>query len=58
MGGMLGGFEGSMVLFTLYQAKKKSDLMPSYQVPLNRLILIFLFFALLAGALCQTLLIY
>jgi len=58
MGGMLGGFEGSMVLLTLYQAKKKSDLVPSYEVPLNHLILIFLFFALLVGALCQTFLIY
>ncbi|MGC8651117.1 MAG: aromatic amino acid transport family protein [Minisyncoccia bacterium] len=58
MGGMLGGFEGSIVLFTLYRAKKKSDLAPSYEVPLNHLLLVFFFFALLAGALCQIFLIY
>jgi len=58
MGGMLGGFEGAMVLLILYQSKKKTDLIPAYEVPLNHFILSVLFFALLAGALCQTFLVY
>lgn len=58
MGGMLGGFEGAMVLLILYKAKKQTDLVPAYEVPLNRFILSVLFFALLAGALCQTFLVY
>lgn len=58
MGGMLGGFEGAMVLLILYKSKKQTDLIPAYEVPLNHFILSVLFFALLAGALCQTFLVY
>jgi len=58
MGGMLGGFEGAMILLILDKAKKQTDLIPAYEVPLNHFILSVLFFALLAGALCQTFLVY
>lgn len=53
LGGVLGGFEGLMVLFTLSQAKKKSDLTPSYEVPLNKIVFIIMFMALITGALLQ-----
>jgi len=58
MGGMLGGFEGAMILLILNKTKQKSDLTPAFEIPFNRFIFIVLFFALLLGAICQTFLIY
>ncbi|NMB92346.1 MAG: hypothetical protein GYA31_01845 [Parcubacteria group bacterium] len=58
MGGMLGGFEGAMILLILKKAKQKSDLIPAFEVPFNRFIFFALFFALVAGAVCQTFLAY
>lgn len=58
MGGMLGGFEGAMILLILHKAKERTDLIPAYEIPLNRFILTAFFFILLIGALCQTFLVY
>ncbi|MDD4994407.1 MAG: aromatic amino acid transport family protein [Candidatus Pacebacteria bacterium] len=57
-GGMLGGFEGIMILLVLKQAKKQSDLEPPYQVPLNTALVVVLITAFIIGALCQTFLVY
>jgi amino acid permease len=57
-GGMLGGFEGIMILLVLRKAKEKSDLMPPYQVPLNKVLIVVLIIAFVIGALCQTFLVY
>jgi tyrosine-specific transport protein len=57
-GGMLGGFEGIMILLVLKQAKKQSDLDPPYQVPLNTALVVILITAFIIGALCQTFLVY
>jgi len=57
MGGMLGGFEGTMVLLILRKAKEKPDLTPAFEVPLNNFIFVFLLVALVAGALLQTFLV-
>ena len=58
MGGMLGGFEGAMILLILAKAKQKSDLVPAFEIPFNRFIFFALFFALLIGAVCQIFLVY
>jgi amino acid permease len=58
MGGMLGGFEGAMILLILTKAKQKSDLVPAFEIPFNRFIFFALFFALLIGAVCQIFLVY
>jgi tyrosine-specific transport protein len=57
-GGMLGGFEGIMILLVLKKAKEESDLEPSYQVPLNKVLISVLIMAFVIGALCQTFLVY
>jgi len=57
-GGMLGGFEGIMILLVLRKAKKQSDLEPPYQVPLNKVLIAILITAFIIGALCQTFLVY
>jgi len=57
-GGMLGGFEGIMILLVLKKAKKQSDLEPPYQVPLNKVLIAILITAFIIGALCQTFLVY
>lgn len=56
-GGMLGGFEGIMIILVLEKAKQKGELEPPYQVPLNKLIASVLITALVIGALCQTFLV-
>ena len=58
MGGMLGGFEGAMILLILTKAKQKSDLVPAFEIPFNRFIFLALFFALLIGAVCQIFMVY
>lgn len=58
LGGMLGGFEGIMILLVLKKSKEQSDLEPSYQVPLNKIIMAVLITAFIIGALCQTFLAY
>jgi hypothetical protein len=58
IGGMLGGFEGVMILLVLRKAKEKSDLEPPYQVPLNKTLIAVLITAFIIGALCQTFLVY
>ena len=57
-GGMLGGFEGVMILLVLRKAKEKSDLEPPYKVPLNKVLIAVLITAFIVGALCQTFLVY
>ncbi|MDD5760477.1 MAG: aromatic amino acid transport family protein [Candidatus Pacebacteria bacterium] len=57
-GGMLGGFEGIMILSVLKKAKEHSDLEPPYQVPLNTVVMAILITAFIVGALCQTFLVY
>jgi len=57
-GGMLGGFEGIMILLVLKKAKKQSDLEPPYQIPLNKVLIAILITAFVIGALCQTFLVY
>lgn len=58
LGGMLGGFEGMMVLLVLQKAKKQGDLEPPYKMPLNKIFLIILILAFIIGAICQTFLVY
>jgi len=57
-GGMLGGFEGIMILLVLKKAKKQGDLEPPYEVPLNRVLMLILVIAFIFGAICQTFLAY
>jgi len=58
MGGMLGGFEGIMLVLVLRRAKEQGDSEPPYQVPLNRVLIAVFITALVIGALCQTFLVY
>lgn len=58
IGGMLGGFEGVLVVLILQKAKEKGELNPPYQMPWNKTLATFLIVALVAGALCQTFLVY
>jgi len=63
MGGMLGGFEGVMLVLVLNKSKREnnqnnnSQSLP-YSLPLNRFIFSFLITALVIGAICQTFLVY
>jgi len=57
-GGMLGGFEGVMLVLVLRKAKQQGEIEPPYQVPLNKVLIAVLMTALVIGALCQTFLIY
>lgn len=58
LGGMLGGFEGIMILLVLKKAKEQSELEPPYKMPLNKYLLAVLIVAFIIGALCQTILVY
>lgn len=58
IGGMLGGFEGVMLVLVLRKAKQQGEIEPPYQVPLNKILATILITALVIGALCQTFLIY
>ncbi len=58
LGGMLGGFEGIMILLVLKKAKEQSELEPPYKMPLNKYLLAILIVAFIIGALCQTILVY
>src|SRR5680860_299346 len=58
MGGMLGGFEGVMLIFVLRKAKQQGEIEPPYYVPLNKILVAVLVTALVIGALCQTFLVY
>ena len=58
MGGMLGGFEGIMLVLVLRRAKEQGDSEPPYQVPLNRVLIAVFITTLVIGALCQTFLVY
>jgi len=58
IGGMLGGFEGIMLVLVLRKAKQKGEIEPAYQVPLNKTLVVVLITALVIGALCQTFLVY
>ena len=57
-GGMLGGFEGIMLVLVLRKAKKQGEIEPPYQVPLNKILIVIFITALVIGALCQTFLVY
>jgi len=57
-GGMLGGFEGIMLILVLRKAKQQGDLEPPYQVPLNKVFVAIFIAVLIIGALCQTFLVY
>jgi len=57
-GGMLGGFEGIMLVLVLRKAKQQGEIEPPYQVPLNKVLIAVFIIALVIGALCQTFLIY
>ena len=57
-GGMLGGFEGIMLVLVLRKAKKQGEIKPPYQVPLNKILIVVFITALVIGALCQTFLVY
>ena len=58
MGGMLGGMEGVMLILVLRKAKQQGEIEPSYQVPLNKILVAIFITALVIGALCQTFLVY
>jgi len=57
MGGMLGGFEGVMLIFVLKKAKQQGEIEPPFQVPLNKVLIAVFITALVIGALCQTFLV-
>jgi len=57
-GGMLGGFEGIMLILVLRKAKQQGEIEPPYQVPLNKVLIAIFITALVIGALCQTFLAY
>lgn len=57
-GGMLGGFEGIMIILVLRKAKQQGEIEPPYQVSLNKVLIAVFITALVIGALCQTFLIY
>lgn len=56
LGATIGGFEGIITLMSLRKAKGKSELNPSYEINLNNFIYFGLIFALLIGALVQSIL--
>ncbi|MGB9763056.1 MAG: aromatic amino acid transport family protein [Minisyncoccia bacterium] len=55
LGATIGGLEGIIILMSLKKAKEKSDLLPNYEINLTPLLYFGLIFALLAGALIQSL---
>lgn len=58
IGGMIGGLEGIMIILILQKAKKKKEIIPPYEIPLNKLLVTVFIFALIIGAICQTFLVY
>lgn len=58
IGGMIGGLEGVMIILILQKAKERKELTPSYEIPLNKVLMAVFIVALVIGALCQTFLIY
>lgn len=58
VGGMIGGLEGVMIILILQKAKERKELTPTYEIPLNKVLIAVFIVALVIGALCQTFLIY
>lgn len=58
IGGMVGGLEGVMIILILKKAKEKKELIPPYEIPLNKVLMGVLITALIVGAICQTFLVY
>ena len=58
IGGMVGGLEGVMIILILKKAKEKKELIPPYEISLNKVLMGVLITALIIGAICQTFLVY